>query len=263
MTTGNPFLDVLLNGAVTAIAASPSMLLLLGLMLVGVLVLQAAAGPRRRLRRRGKHPRFGPPGGSRKSFRPAAIEDAYEAARQTGDAGEKAVAAILEKAKLPSISDLVLPVGAGTTQIDHVVLAGRTLVCLETKTWNGLIFGGAFDPRWTVVAASGRKHQPQNPLAQNRRHVTALRARFPDVDIRSFVVMAGNAKFREQPLQVVMLKELRARLAAVASEGKTDAALRRGWRDLEAHRASATHRRDAAAHDAYMRARTEAAAVHT
>lgn len=71
--------------------------------------------------------------------------------------------------------DLVIPRpdGKGTTQIDHVVVSLFGIFVIETKNYQGWIFGDANARFWTQTIY-GRKSRFQNPLHQNALHLRAL-----------------------------------------------------------------------------------------
>jgi len=69
--------------------------------------------------------------------------------------------------------NLILQTGNGTTQIDHIVLSRYGIFVIETKNFNGWIYGGEKQKDWTQVLF-GKKSRFQNPLHQNYRHTKAL-----------------------------------------------------------------------------------------
>jgi restriction system protein len=100
--------------------------------------------------------------------------------RSKGEAGERLAAKYLKDlnpAFYRVFHDLYLPRpdGRGTTQIDHVVLSRFGVFVVETKNYDGWIFGGARQKMWTQ-SIFGRNTQFQNPLHQNHLHVLATRA---------------------------------------------------------------------------------------
>lgn len=69
--------------------------------------------------------------------------------------------------------DVIVPARNGTTQIDHVLVSCYGIFVVETKNYNGWIFGDEHAPQWTV-SHFGKKFQFQNPLRQNFRHTQCL-----------------------------------------------------------------------------------------
>ena len=69
--------------------------------------------------------------------------------------------------------NLVVSTKNGTTQIDHVFLSRFGIFVVETKNYNGWIFGSESQKSWTQVLHK-KKSTFQNPLHQNYRHTKAL-----------------------------------------------------------------------------------------
>jgi restriction system protein len=69
--------------------------------------------------------------------------------------------------------DVIVQTSNGTTQIDHVILSRYGLFVIETKNYQGWIFGNASQKEWTQ-SIYGKKNKFQNPLHQNYRHTKAL-----------------------------------------------------------------------------------------
>lgn len=100
-----------------------------------------------------------------------------------GSGGEGRVARRL--AKLPqedyqTVNDIMLPTVDGeTTQVDHVVVSRYGIFVIETKDYNGWIFGGENQRIWTQSFKGGcwsgpQKFHFQNPIRQNWRHIYAM-----------------------------------------------------------------------------------------
>ncbi|MFT5498861.1 MAG: restriction system protein [Kiritimatiellia bacterium] len=96
---------------------------------------------------------------------------------QKGAIGERWVDRRLRKSLDPSLyhvlSDLTLPSGDFTTQIDHVVASPFGIFVIETKNYKGLILGRAEAREWTKVMFKNR-YAFQNPLHQNYKHTKTL-----------------------------------------------------------------------------------------
>ena len=109
------------------------------------------------------------------------------------------------------MNHVTLPMEDGTTQVDHVLVSRFGVFVIETKDFNGWIFGKATDPTWTSVYFR-RKVTFQNPIHQNYRHLCAIRQLFdflPQEAIKSLVVFTGDAAFKtEMPPGVLVLGEL-------------------------------------------------------
>lgn len=118
-----------------------------------------------------------------------------------GWVGENAVERVLADALDPSLylrlSDVMLPVPGGTTQIDHVVVSRFGVFVIETKNYSGWIFGHPNDTQWTKTVYR-EKYRFQNPLHQNAGHVRALAdlTGLPRDFFKSVVVFLRGAEFK-------------------------------------------------------------------
>mgnify|MGYP002623782244 CR=1 FL=1 len=92
-----------------------------------------------------------------------------------GTRGEMAVAAILEQ--LPEeyhvFNDIYIHSSGRSVQIDHVVISPYGIFSIETKNYNGWIFGGEKSEFWTQNLY-GKKYKFRNPIKQNLSHAIAL-----------------------------------------------------------------------------------------
>lgn len=115
-----------------------------------------------------------------------------------GDYGERIIAQELKR--LPQeylvLNDLLLQTPNGTTQIDHVIISAYGIFVLETKNYQGKIYGFRDAEYWTQNIY-GKKYQLYNPLRQNQSHVRTIRNLLgnvvPDLFIESVVVFVGSA----------------------------------------------------------------------
>lgn len=94
-----------------------------------------------------------------------------------GTMGEKRVAQILKK--LPEdrykvINNLLIQNNGYTTQIDHIVISVYGIFVIETKTYQGWIYGGENSDFWTQNIY-GHKYQLRNPIHQNYGHIKAIK----------------------------------------------------------------------------------------
>ncbi|WP_067726890.1 NERD domain-containing protein [Oceanobacillus damuensis] len=94
-----------------------------------------------------------------------------------GSYGEKRVNKILAKLdenEYKIYHDLYIPTGENkTTQIDHVVTSPYGIFVIETKHYNGWIFGNEKNRYWTQVIYK-RKEKLFNPIWQNAGHIKSL-----------------------------------------------------------------------------------------
>jgi hypothetical protein len=119
------------------------------------------------------------------------------------------------KAKSPDVlEDFILP-GAygGLTHIDYAILTSGGILCIQTKHYNGIVFGGADEPQWTNVDGV-RRRKFLNPLIQNEGRTKALQKIVPDVPVASLVVFTGSIQFTT-PLEknVVHVRDLQSHIA--------------------------------------------------
>lgn len=96
------------------------------------------------------------------------------------------------------MNHITLPLGDGTTQIDHILVSRFGVFVIETKHYKGWIFANSNHARWTQVLFNW-KFRFQNPIVQNLRHVRAVQQQLdflsPGV-VKSIVVFTGDAQFR-------------------------------------------------------------------
>lgn len=98
-----------------------------------------------------------------------------------------------------------------TTQIDHILLSPYGIFVIETKNYNGWIFGGERQRQWTQKIYKN-SYKFQNPLHQNYRHVKVLEIILSDLiestHIHSLVVFTPKSTFKtEMPVNVVQGKQ--------------------------------------------------------
>jgi restriction system protein len=115
--------------------------------------------------------------------------------------GEKVTSAgmwaLLDKNKYRRIDDVIIPASDGTTQIDHVLVSKYGIFVIETKNYQGWIYGNPQDDKWTQNIY-GKKNQFQNPIKQNYRHTKCL-AEFLKIDdglVKPMVFFIGNCEFK-------------------------------------------------------------------
>jgi hypothetical protein len=86
----------------------------------------------------------------------------------------------------------------GTTEVDHILVSKFGVFVMETKDYNGWIFGNPTDATWTQMLFR-RRFTFQNPIFQNKRHVRAVQGLLdflPPEAIKSVVVFSGEAEFK-------------------------------------------------------------------
>ena len=129
-----------------------------------------------------------------------AIEASNNTPERKGARGERwvhnAVLSGLNKDEYRVLSDVILPLGDSTTQIDHVVLSHFGIFVIETKNMSGWIFGSPDQSSWTQVLRGGKKRRFQNPLHQNYARVKAIQQTLgvDEAMIHNLIVFVGEAE---------------------------------------------------------------------
>ena len=102
------------------------------------------------------------------------------------------------------LHDFIIP-GAygGLTKIDHAILTAGGILCIQTKHYNGIVFGGEEEAQWTNVDGTIRRRF-LNPLIQNEGRTRALQKIVPDVPVANLIVFTGNVEFPTPPPQNVI-----------------------------------------------------------
>lgn len=149
----------------------------------------------------------------------------YRGVYQLQNEGEAAVSkAIIESLPAPTyhlMNNLTLPIGNGTTQVDHVLVSKFGIFVVETKSYKGWIFADPKSPVWTQVLFK-RKYKFQNPIHQNYKHVKSIQALLdflPPNFVHPVVVFTGGAEFRTpRPEGVFTIESLIAYLQNFSNE---------------------------------------------
>ena len=113
--------------------------------------------------------------------------------------GEHRIRRALQSHSVDVLHDFMLP-GAygGIAKIDHAVLTAGGILCIQTKHYNGVIFGEPDEPQWTNVDGATRRRF-LNPLIQNEGRTRALQKVVPEVPIANLVVFTGSVDFASAP----------------------------------------------------------------
>ena len=113
----------------------------------------------------------------------------------TEHVGQRRIRKILQKRSKDVMDDFILP-GAygGLTKIDHAILTSGGILCIQTKHYNGIVFGSSNEPQWTNVDGVHRR-KFLNPLIQNEGRTKALQKAIPEVPAANLVVFTGNVQF--------------------------------------------------------------------
>lgn len=95
--------------------------------------------------------------------------------------------------------DVYIPNGErGLTQVDHIVTSVYGVFVIETKHYEGWIFGDEFKPYWTQVIYK-KKTKMHNPIRQNYGHVQALLTYIGQEemkDIHSIIAFSPSSTFK-------------------------------------------------------------------
>ena len=117
-------------------------------------------------------------------------------AEKKGDVGEQivkvAVLSKLDAAQYRHFSNLIIPAPNCTTQIDNIVVSPFGVFVIEAKYFQGWIFGGAKQEKWTHTLSRFEKYAFANPIRQNYGHIKALARllRQPESRFHSVIVFA-------------------------------------------------------------------------
>ena len=113
--------------------------------------------------------------------------------------GEARIRIALKQRSKDVMHDFILP-GAygGLAKIDHAILTAGGILCIQTKHYNGVVFGGEDEAQWTNVDGVHRRRF-LNPLIQNEGRTRALQKVVPDVPVANLVIFTGNVEFTSPP----------------------------------------------------------------
>ena len=128
--------------------------------------------------------------------------------RFKGWRGERAVQNTIRKQLNPlvyvDLHNVTLPTADGSTQIDHLIFSPYGLFVLETKNYQGWIFGSERQSQWTQQIFKKRSRF-QNPLRQNYKHTKAIQELLgvASEQVHSVIAFVGDCEFKtEMPPQV-------------------------------------------------------------
>lgn len=109
--------------------------------------------------------------------------------------GNRRIISILHDHSANVLADFIVP-GAygGLTRVDHAILTPAGILCIQTKHYNGVVFGEAIEPQWTNIDGVNRR-KFLNPLIQNEGRTKALQKIVPDVPVASLIVFTGAVQF--------------------------------------------------------------------
>lgn len=110
----------------------------------------------------------------------------------TSRIGQWRIRTALEKRSPDVLHDFILP-GAygGLAKVDHAILTAGGILCIQTKHYNGIVFGGEDEAQWTNIDGV-RRRRFLNPLIQNEGRRRALQKIVPDVPVANLVIFTGS-----------------------------------------------------------------------
>jgi hypothetical protein len=132
----------------------------------------------------------------------------------TGAIGRFRIRSALGKRSKDVLHDFILP-GAygGLAKIDHAILTAGGILCIQTKHFNGIVFGGEDEAQWTNVDGVHRRRF-LNPLIQNEGRTRAIQKVVPDVPVENLVIFTGSVEFTSAPPKnVIHVRELESFIA--------------------------------------------------
>ena len=120
----------------------------------------------------------------------------------------------LDKRSPDVLHDFILPgVYGGLKKIDHAILTAGGILCIQTKHYNGIIFGAEDEPQWTNVEGASRRRF-LNPIIQNESRTRALQDVVSEVPIANVVVFTGSVDFpTPPPKNVIHVRDLDSYIA--------------------------------------------------
>jgi len=132
----------------------------------------------------------------------------------TGAIGQFRIRSALAKRSKDVLHDFILP-GAygGLARVDHAILTAGGILCIQTKHFNGIVFGGENEAQWTNVDGVHRRRF-LNPLIQNEGRTRAIQKVVPDVPVENLVIFTGSVEFTSAtPKNVIHVRELESYIA--------------------------------------------------
>jgi hypothetical protein len=117
----------------------------------------------------------------------------------TAKMGQLRIRAALKKRSADVLHDFILP-GAygGLAKLDHAILTAGGILCIQSKHYNGVVFGDEDEAQWTNIDSVNRQRF-LNPLIQNEGRARALRKIVPDVPVANLIIFTGSVEFTTPP----------------------------------------------------------------
>jgi hypothetical protein len=100
------------------------------------------------------------------------------------------------------LHNILLPNDENTSQIDHIVVSPYGIFSIETKNYQGWIYGKESQYQWTQVFGRN-KFKFYNPIIQNKSHIKALNNIIKENVIHSMIVFTDGTFKTELPEYVM------------------------------------------------------------
>lgn len=85
------------------------------------------------------------------------------------------------------------------TEIDHIAVCQKGIFVLESKNYDGWIFGNDKHSQWTQTLPNGQKNKFFNPIWQNNAHINCLKYHFREyinLTYYSFIVFSNTCELK-------------------------------------------------------------------
>lgn len=132
----------------------------------------------------------------------------------TARIGQSRIRKALARRSPDVLHDFIVP-GAygGLAKVDHAILTAGGILCIQSKHYNGVVFGDADEAQWTNVDGI-RRQRFLNPVIQNEGRARALRQIVPDVPVANLVIFTGSVEFSSPlPKNVIHVRNLESYVA--------------------------------------------------
>jgi len=133
-----------------------------------------------------------------------------------GDFGEEKIQKELNSFFLDGyrkfIQNAYVPLKNGDlTEVDLIMLHKSYIYVIESKFYQGWIFGSEKQTNWTQILNKNSKHKFYNPIKQNQTHINAL-SLFLGINkskFISYIVFANNSTLKKVPESTANMKILK------------------------------------------------------
>lgn len=125
-----------------------------------------------------------------------------------GAKGEKRVNSILKDIPDSKIlNNIMLKTEMGTSQIDHILINSKGIFVIETKNYDGWIFGNEKAKYWTQIIYK-KKSKFLNPIRQNYGHIKTIEEYLPNKKemFHSTIVFSNKCEFKKLEVTTHVLK---------------------------------------------------------